>query len=104
MVPLERPVTRDPSRDAESAEVVKSLHDRVDALMGRLHELTKRRDRREIGFQESLPVEQSLVAELGQIQDRLRTLGSHAYDCCKECRPLDVRSAPTPTERNDYGR
>ena len=92
MIAHESPVKEVPTRGAGSAEVVKSLHGRVDVLMGRLHELTKRRDRREIGFQESLPIEQLLVTEVGQIQDRLRLMGSHDFGGCSECQP--VRAIP----------
>jgi hypothetical protein len=104
MITLERPVNGDPGLAACSAETVKSLHSRVNEIMGRLHELTKRRDRREIGFQDSLPVQQSLVAELGQIQDRLRLLGSHAYGGCEACRPFAEGTSPTSKERTEHGR
>jgi len=66
----------------------KLLRHRLDELLGCIHELTKRRDAGEITLQSSLPVELALVVELGQVQDRLRLMGCHAYDGCRDCRPF----------------
>jgi hypothetical protein len=67
---------------------MKALRQRMDDLLGRLHALTRRRDAGELTLQESLPIELSLVVELGQVQDRLRLMGGHTYDGCRECHPL----------------
>jgi hypothetical protein len=63
------------------------LHLRVDELMKKMHALTRRRDIEGTPLHETLPLELSLVMELGQLQDRLRLLGVHEYDGCVECRP-----------------
>ena len=102
MESTERPVNDDLIRGGGAAVLLKALHGRADSLMGRLHELTKRRDRRQIGFGESLVLEQALVAEIGQIQDRLRLLGCHPYDGCLECRPGGGGQAPSPIERKAH--
>lgn len=72
--------------NSESPE--KALRRRLDELLGSIHELTKRRDLGETTLQSSLPIELAMVVELGQVQDRLRLLGGHTYDGCRECRPF----------------
>lgn len=73
---------------------VKSLRERQDVILGKLHAITKSRDAGK-SLPETVGVEQLLVMELGQIQDRLRMLGAHLYDGCKDCRPVSgVPQAP----------
>lgn len=85
MVSAETPAARPDRLAVESLE--KSLRHRSDALLRRLHELTKRRDSGALSLESSMPLEMSLVTELGHLQERLRLLGCHAYDGCEECRP-----------------
>lgn len=91
--------------DAVEEDVVKSLRRRQDAILGRLHAITKSRDAGEATFQETLGIESLLVMELGQIQDRLSMLGEHAYDGCAECRPeTGGRAAPVRAYRMENWR
>lgn len=69
------------------ADVVRSLRERQDVVLGKLHAITRSRDHGS-SLQETLAAEQILVMELGQIQDRLRMLGEHPYDGCRSCRPV----------------
>jgi len=83
----------------------RKLRLRLDGVLGRLHGLTLRRDAGELTLQESLPLEMSLVTELGHIQDRLRIMGCHTYDGCAECRPSGADKSAAPLdERNEHGR
>jgi hypothetical protein len=68
---------------------IEVLRRRQDDLLGRIHSLTRGRDLGEVTLQDSMAVEGRLVAELGQIQDRLSALGEHLYDGCATCRPSD---------------
>ena len=86
---FEEPLTCFEPPAAATAALERDLHLRADELLGRLHALTRRRDTGEISLQESLPLELSLVVELGQVQDRLSLLGCHVYDGCVACRPRD---------------
>jgi len=103
MVGIETPGTAVLKSPEDRGYRVKILRARQDEILHRLHVLTRSRDAGEVLFPESLPMEQSLVAELGQIQDRLHLIGSHGYDGCLECRPRNDK-AFAPTERNDHGR
>lgn len=68
-------------------EAASSLRRRQDAILHRLHAITKSRDAG-ASLQDTLGLELLLVMELGQIQDRLRKLGEHEYDGCALCRPV----------------
>ena len=77
------------------------LRMRRNDLMGKIHQLTRRRDMGEITLDGSLEEEISLVIELGQVQDRLRALGEHSYDGCPNCNRISnpsihERKAGTP--------
>lgn len=78
-----------------AAGEVKSLRERQDVVLGQLHAITRSRDHGK-SFQETLGVQQLLVMELGQIQDRLRMLGEHLYDGCKVCRPVSSGKVAPP--------
>ena len=68
-------------------DAVCALRLRLDELLGQLHALTMRRQAHLDTLEGSMFQEQSLVSELGQIQDRLSLLGAHTYCGCEECRP-----------------
>jgi hypothetical protein len=70
---------------------IENLRKRQDDLLGRIHSLTRRRDLGEGSPRQSFEAEMCLVIELGQVQDRLRTLGEHSYDGCPSCRPVPHR-------------
>ena len=74
-------------------EAVKVLRQRQDDLLRQLHALTKRRDAHLDTLEGTMVLEQSLVSELGQIQDRLSLLGMHTYCGCVECRPSGIAPA-----------
>jgi hypothetical protein len=87
---------------ADEAKAVKLLRRRQDVVLGLLHAITRKRD---LGssLESTLGVEQLLVMELGQIQDRLRMLGEHQYDGCTECRPVSGGQGVPPVRTYGQG-
>ena len=90
---FETPLEIRAAAPARSEVEQRELHLRADALLGKLHSLTRSRDAGAVTSRDSLPRELALVVELGQVQDRLRLLGGHDYGGCSACRPR-------PTPRN----
>jgi hypothetical protein len=84
---FEEPLTCVDKCDAPPTYLEHQLHLQADELMKKMHALTRRRDTEGTPLFEMLPLELSLVMELGRIQDRLRLLGVHEYDGCVDCSP-----------------
>jgi hypothetical protein len=84
------------------AEAVKLLRRRQDVVLGLLHAITRKRDSGS-SLESTLGVEQLLVMELGQIQDRLSMMGEHRYDGCAECRPVSGGPGAPPVQAYGQG-